>query len=850
MRRPCAAACRSVSSSTASLRHRRLALASAVLCAIVSPPSLAAPPPSFRPAQVPRVDPGSMPTAGPGVTEQLALTISLNQIETGQVLQVMRRDGRWLIAREEFERLPLQPPEGWDALPDPVPLDRELGFDVEFNSNDQRMALTAPVSWLSHRLTEMSARPDGPTNVPLSGPAGLVFNYDLAVSQGFDLSDHRGNSSQFAAATEWRWFDRGTGALSHTQFNRVDRSLDDGRWQASSVRLETRWQEAHPDRAVRWQIGDGVTDAGTGMRPIRFGGIKIGSDFDLQPYRTTSVLPTWFGSVALPSTVDLYIDGMRRYHGQVPPGSVSLDAVPGITGSGQATIVVTDILGRTQTYDFPFYATARLLLPGIASWSMSAGVVRLGYGLASNQYGGTLLANGRVRYGILRSLTAEASFEATEGVRTLGFMAHWAPGRLGVLTPRFSFSDASATDRDDYFGGSQLGLGYEWSSRNFSLNADTSRSTSGYRDIAGLYGGQWPRRTHRVGMGWSLGGAGSIGLSWVSQAEHGGFVGRYVSANWYRSLGHDWGLQVSLSHARAARNETLATIGLTHVLGYRRSANVSHALRSGEGDATTVSLSQAMTADSRQSWRVQARSGPGDPTVQLDATQEWALTRGQGQLNVRGSQVSGWAGLQGAVAWIDGHRIAARTIPDAFGLVTTDGIANVPVRLENRLIGLTDARGLLVTPLYGWIANRISVDALDLPADLGIDVAQQQVVGRGQAGSVIRFPMRRVRAATLALIDDLGEPVPVGSRVRLLSSVQVGPLVMPGLEDEDALYTTEVGYDGEVWLEKLAPLGNLLEVRLSRRRRCIARFDFPVDAVSPARIGPIACRGQAAPEDT
>ena len=167
-----------------------------------------------------------------------------------------------------------------------------------------------------------------------------------------------------------RLFEEIIDAPETNQLNQFRQGGLDGGWGGNSVRLDTRWEETRPDALLRWQFGDGITDGGTGMRSIRFGGLRIGTDFDLQPYRTTSTLPTWFGSVALPSTVDVYIDGMRRYHAQVPPGAVALDAVPGITGSGQASVVVTDALGRMQTFEFPFYSTTRLLQPGLSTMEL------------------------------------------------------------------------------------------------------------------------------------------------------------------------------------------------------------------------------------------------------------------------------------------------------------------------------------------------------------------------------------------------------------------------------------------------------------------------------------------------
>ena len=633
---------------------------------------------------------------------------------------------------------------------------------------------------------------------------------------------------------------------------------------------------------LRWQFGDGITDGGTGMRSIRFGGLRIGTDFDLQPYRTTSTLPTWFGSVALPSTVDVYIDGMRRYHAQVPPGAVALDAVPGITGSGQASVVVTDALGRMQTFEFPFYSTTRLLQPGLSNWSLSAGVARLDYGFASNRYGNQLIVNGRYRLGMTPFLTSELSFEATEGSRTIGLLAVIAPGQIGVFSPRISASDSSRPVGSRLYGGSHVGLGYEWTRRRLSIYADFARTTPGYRDVASHFGSYWASRTQRIGLGWMT-LFGSVGANWVRQVQYGGHEGRFVSANWYRALAENWGVQLTLSHSLAGRADTVAVLGITRTLGQRRSVAASQQMGR-DRRTTAVSMSQAMTPDDRESWRVQAHGGHGDPAVQVDMAREWAYARGQAQIYGRGDQVNGWLGAQGALAWLGGHRLAARSLPDAFGLVSTEGVADVSVRLENRLIGRTDGKGLLVTPLFGWLSNQVSVDALELPADLRIDAVQQQVVGRGRAGTLIRFPMRRIRAATLTLIDESGRPVAQGATVRTVTgaaragaaasaiaapatanpAIPAPRATAPGLalqtpgapsltapaSADAANAPAQVGYDGEVWLEDLADGHNEIDVALEDGRRCAARFDYPASTASPARFGPLVCRGAASPEKT
>lgn len=479
----------------------------------VTPPS-----PALLPATAP---------AGSGNAVH-ALTIRLNLADSGWVLPVIRQGERRFISRDNLRRLPLRPPEGWEAVPPLVALDRQSGFEVEYDASEQRLELTAPVSWLGHRKTHIGGPPREPVAAPRRGPSGLVVNYDIAASHGIGGDPGASRATRLAVATDWRWFNHRTGTVTHSQLNQYRRvsgdggipgaGADDG-WHGDSVRLDTRWQDTRPDRLLRWQVGDGITDAGTGMHPMRFGGLKIGTDFDLQPYLATGALPTWFGAVALPSTVDLYIDGLRRYQGQAAPGTIALDTIPGISGGGQATIVVTDTLGRRRTIEFPFYATSKLLREGLTSWSLATGFARLGYGLESNRYDDRLIATGRIRHGVGRELTIGASAEASEGVRTLGFLGAWSPGSAGVLTPTFSISDASDRHSGRAIGGSQLGLGYEWGNRWLSFNAEATRTTRGYRDVASLHGARWPRSIARFSLGRSLGQNGSIGLSWVRQVE-------------------------------------------------------------------------------------------------------------------------------------------------------------------------------------------------------------------------------------------------------------------------------------------------------------------------------------------
>ena len=100
----------------------------------------------------------------------------------------------------------------------------------------------------------------------------------------------------------------------------------------------------------------------------------------------TTPLAQFLGEATLPSAVDLYINGVKQYSGNVPAGPFQLNTVPTINGAGSAQVVLTDAFGRSSVINLSLYATNRLLQAGLADWSVEVGPVRERYGVASFDY--------------------------------------------------------------------------------------------------------------------------------------------------------------------------------------------------------------------------------------------------------------------------------------------------------------------------------------------------------------------------------------------------------------------------------------------------------------------------------
>ncbi len=129
-----------------------------------------------------------------------------------------------------------------------------------------------------------------------------------------------------------------------------------------------------------------------------------------------------------------------------------------------------------------------------------------------------------------------------------------------------------------------------------------------------------------------------------------------------------------------------------------------------------------------------------------------------------GNRAVGLMGVSGSVIVMDGGVHLANGTSSAFALVSTDGVAGVPVRYENQIVGVTNRRGHVFVPRVApYHAARYSIDPIGLDADLSPTVVERRVAIFEGSGSVVRMPIRRAASVTLGLVDTQGRAIPAGS---------------------------------------------------------------------------------------
>ena len=202
---------------------------------------------------------------------------------------------------------------------------------------------------------------------------GALLNYDFYTNH----TEHSGG--QASLWHELRYFDD-RGSLSSTGYVRKNLSGGSGQ-QEGYVRYDTTLMITDEEDATTWTAGDVISDALSWSSSVRMGGISYGRDFSLRPDLVTWPLPEFSGEAAVPTSVDLFVNGYRAGSTRLQPGYLHPHPIYLTYGAGDAVLVTTDALGRQVSTTMPFYVTSDLLRQGLSDGAMTLGSLRRNYGI-------------------------------------------------------------------------------------------------------------------------------------------------------------------------------------------------------------------------------------------------------------------------------------------------------------------------------------------------------------------------------------------------------------------------------------------------------------------------------------
>lgn len=759
----------------------------------------------------------------------LLLEVVVNGHRTGAVGAFERRGGVLCVDPEEWQRLGFRLPAAIADRDRPIDLASLAGLHVRVDGPTQTAYITASDRWLRPALLHVGT-PAEAAGIPVESGSGATLNYDInATASGGrngsgGLFGLRGFAPGGVASSTWLAFAGSQAAQT-----------------PATVRLDTTFEQSDPETLRRWRLGDVIADGSTWSRPVRLGGIQITKDFSMRPDLVTFPVPTLGGSVAVPSTVDVLVNGTRLLSQPLQPGPFVIPQIPVVTGAGQVSMTVTNALGQQVTTTLPFYASTALLARGLQSYSFQAGWVRRAWGLVSNDYGPPA-ASGSWRRGVSDRLTVDAHAEATAGLFLAGGGGAMNVGNFGIANLDLAASAGAGRS------GGQIAVGMQRLSQRLSLSAAAIVASAGYRDIAAMNGEPVARWQLNASAGMTLGRSGTIGVAFTGidrpaaqvttlavpsgDALPVGLVAvplaetkaRIVSATYSVPL-RGASFYLTGFHDAAPGGGSGVMLGVTIPLGPRNSASVSAT----SGDSTRYAQFQAMqSAVKVGDWGYQVYGVAGTTTHQFGQVQyksPWALvTAGADRIAGRTTLR---AEAQGAVSFIAGSAFASNAIDDSFAVVDTSGVGNVRVYDENREVGRTDRAGQLLVPdLRAFELNHLSINPDDVPLDTAVPFVSRVVRPQDRSGVVVEFPLRPSRSALVSLVDAAGRPLPLGS----VAMLRPGTAGLP------------VGHAGQVYVEELGA-SNTLDVVMPDGRRCHAEFGFRAVPGQIPAIGPVVCRG-------
>jgi outer membrane usher protein len=282
----------------------------------------------------------------------LVLEVIINGRATGRVGEFIERQGALFAKPSELHELGFAVPPNAPDLPgdDPIPLASLPNFRAQVNEAKQTLVVEA--SDVALLPTELGGG-SSVHLVPLSAPGyGAVLNYDV-------LGTFTRQQSTGGALLDVRAFSpygvlQGTGLVNTAP----------GAGQQDFLRLDTTYTYSDADKERRWRAGDVVTGTLPWSRSVRLGGFQLASDFGLRPDLVTYPLPVISSSAAVPSTVNVLVNGIRQYSAPVQPGPFAVQTLPVVTGAGEVAVTVQDALGRQTLVTLPFYAASTLLKRG------------------------------------------------------------------------------------------------------------------------------------------------------------------------------------------------------------------------------------------------------------------------------------------------------------------------------------------------------------------------------------------------------------------------------------------------------------------------------------------------------
>jgi outer membrane usher protein len=646
--------------------------------------------------------------------------------------------------------------------------------------------------------------------------AGMFVNYSVYGSLAGEIESTRFTGA--SALLDARGFSK-YGTLAQSQI--LGMTPDSAH---HFTRLDTTYAYSSVDHAATINAGDFITGAYAWTGPIRMAGLQLKRDFAMRPDIVTTPLPSFRGSAAVPSTLEVFIDNVRRYSTEVPAGAFEILDIPAYSRNGVARIVLRDAQGRETVAERPLHASPDVLRPGLTDFSLEAGFPRRNQGSRSFDYHPGPAASASLRRGLSERLTVEAHGETMRGLINAGAGAVVNAGRLGTL------SAAAAASLNGGAAGAQLHAGWDLSFGNFHVGASVRRVFGPYADL-GVASAEDESESpslnsfEHISLGFGVPDWNShLSASLIHAESHDGTESAILSANFGQQLPYDMNLSAGGYIDLADTENFGANLSLHVPLGktYAAATGLNADRDYAQGSASLTKSRENVPGS--LGWRVDYSDGVHR---RASASANYVSSHNDIMAVVHSADgsTSGNVTATGSLAMADGEVFLARRIGEAFAVVDA-GHPGVQVLSQNRPVGRTGKNGKILIPdIVPYHKNKIEIETDELPIDAEVLQTETHTVAARNSGSVVKLNVATdVKAAVVVLKLGEGSFVPAGSVITLNGKNE--PFI--------------VGYDGQAYLTGLKPENSLVVEHAEGT--CTARFTYVSQAGAQVFIDGVPCR--------
>lgn len=644
------------------------------------------------------------------------------------------------------------------------------------------------------------------TKLPLPNKAnlGAFLNYDFY----FDKSKgaHEFNNLYELGFFKDYWMFRNS-VIYRDQVNSGESSV---------VRLNTEFSIDFPENYTKLVLGDTSTVYNPLASSFRFGGLSFGTNYTERSDFIYWNAPVLRGSAVVPSTIDLYINGINIYRQNVTAGDYVLQTGANIQQSGNAQIVVQDVLGNRSVQNFPILINNRLLQAGLNEYNFSLGKIRYNYDYNSSDYR-EFFTSVYFRRGITDKTTLGFTADYSSDIQTLGLM--WTQA-----APKYALFDFSVMGSHGYGeNGYALGTSVSRNFKNFSFGVASKYSSDKFKSLGYTSTTIIPQFDNLAYLSfYNIPFFDNINFNYIDRRYY-----KNQNQNQIQTLPNTKLLNIgvskritsqlylSLSYFKdfSASKDDGAYISLSYNFDNNKSVYIDQSV---DGN-TRATFAQSVTGQNGFGYSVGMNRSNG----QLGYNASGILKTSYGDLRILHTQNPDYYDTQvdykGALVWLDNQFSFTKSIDDAFALVKVSDYKDIEVYRSLVPVGKTKENGyFFIHNILPYITYDLSFNQDQIPIESKIETSSKKLIALNQRGYFFDFPIYQTQQVVVKLLNTKGEIFPRATEVYVDNN-------------KDEVYPTDA--EGQLYLYGLLP-GHKYQLKAQQAEDafCTSELSVPAQA--------------------